>query len=191
MVSSKEINQLINQHKDQARSNEKQNDLHDSVAWKEDWFGTEGSFDGVDNGIVLSICLDGVNLFKKEKIDYSMWPITIQIDNLPPKIRKTCAGMVVLGIIPSNGSKEPKFLDPYLKLLIDELKALDRCTMTDSQGNNVSVSVRLYRYNVILMYSFSTLGMGFGSGIMLQKKSSPSSRHIRYISGKFEHHDRI
>ena len=60
-----------------------------------------------------------VNPFKQQQINYS---IELSVDNFPPAIRKTSAGIMIAGIIPGNGEKEPK-LEQYLELLVDEMLA--------------------------------------------------------------------
>ena len=85
-----------------------------------EWFDESGLFADSDIGIVLSLCLDGVNPFKSQQINYSMWPIELSVDNFPPSIRKSSAGTFVAGIIPGNGTKEPS-IDTYMELLTEEL----------------------------------------------------------------------
>ena len=145
MVATKNLNDLLNKHKSDVNDKFMQSDKQHSKKWKEEWFGEEGMFADVDIGIVLSTCLDGFNPFKQQQINYSMWPIELSVDNFPPAIRKTSAGIMIAGIIPGNGEKEPK-LEPYLELLVEELLTLEKCNMTDYTGKTVSVSLRLLQF---------------------------------------------
>ena len=81
-----------------------------------------GRFKGDLRGISLSLCTDGMNPFSKENITYSMWPITVNVLNLPFYIRNRHGSMMLTGIIP--GKSEPRDLDPYFEILVDELLSL-------------------------------------------------------------------
>ena len=105
MIATEKMCLLLNEHKYKQRQDFIQQDKHDSKVWTEDWFGEDGLFKEIDYGIVMSICLDGVNPFTQNHVDYSMWPIELSIDNFPQEIRKTCAGIWLAGIIPGKGSK--------------------------------------------------------------------------------------
>uniref|UniRef100_A0A7M5XIY5 DUF4218 domain-containing protein n=2 Tax=Clytia hemisphaerica TaxID=252671 RepID=A0A7M5XIY5_9CNID len=102
-------------------------DIQDTSTWKE-WFTKDGHFGG-RAGIALSFCTDGVNPLKSLDKEYSMWPLMIQVLNFPPAFRKNFAGIQLLGIIPGNGTKEPKHLEPYLEVMVEELQELSNCTM--------------------------------------------------------------
>ena len=71
-------------------------------------------------GLSFAFCTDGVNPFSKESVQYSTWPITLAVLNLPHHIRYQAASMLIVGIIP--GRAEPHNIDPYLDILIDELE---------------------------------------------------------------------
>lgn len=55
-------------------------DLHQSEAWIKS-YGESGQFQGDPRGIALSLCVDGINPFSKERISYSMWPATLSVLN--------------------------------------------------------------------------------------------------------------
>ena len=100
----------------------------------------------MDLGLSLSACLDGVNPFAHLHIKHSMWPIEISLNNLPPPLRKSSAGILNIGIIPSaSGGREPN-IDPYLALFVEELKTLEECKMQDSGGNEVTISAKLLNF---------------------------------------------
>lgn len=62
------------------------------------------------------------NARSKKKTNYSMWPIVLGQLNLPRNVRYHLANLVLVGIIPSQEQgAEPKNLDPYLEVLIDEI----------------------------------------------------------------------
>ena len=50
-----------------------------------------------------------------------MFPLSSQILNFPQAFRKNLAGIQLLGIIPGNGTQEPKHLEPYLEVTVEEL----------------------------------------------------------------------
>jgi len=83
-----------------------------------------GIFKGDPRGISLALCTNGVN-----KVQYSMWPVKLTILNLPKRLRNRFSSIMLVGIIPSNGSHEPKSLDPFLKVLVDELIELSSCRL--------------------------------------------------------------
>lgn len=108
------------------------NDIHDAPKWKEA-FSTDGTFKGDPRGIGLSLCLDGLNPWSKNKANYSMWPIVLGQLNLPRRIRYNFANLILVGIIPSQvQGKEPKHLDPFLEVLLDEIIFLSGCKIYDA-----------------------------------------------------------
>ena len=109
-------------------------DIHQSTAWN-DAYRVDGLFGGDKRGISLALCTDGVNPFAHNKVAYSMWPIMLTLLNLPRYMRNLFASILLVGIIPSNGSKEPHSLTPYLDVLVDEMLELCSCTMFDAYQN--------------------------------------------------------
>ena len=51
--------------------------------------------------------------------------------NLLKRIRNLFSNMMLVGIIPGNGNQEPKHLDPYLEVVVDELLSLSGSTFYD------------------------------------------------------------
>ena len=115
------------------RSNEDDDmfDIHQSPVWKAA-YDQEGLFKGDSRGISLAFCTDGVNPFAHNKVAFSMWPIMLTLLNLPRKVRNLFSSILLVGIIPSNGSKEPQSLTPYLDVLVDEMLELCSSTLYDS-----------------------------------------------------------
>ena len=144
MVETEGIREVLDMHK--FRDSDVQHDYQDSKAWKVEYFGPEGVLSDADEGISLTLCLDGVNPYGPHN-DYSMWPILLSIDNFPAAVRKTSAGTILAGVVPA-GSKgqEPKSLEPYLEILVDEMKAMENTTMKDHRGKDISVKVKILRY---------------------------------------------
>ena len=107
-------------------------DIHNSPKWKKA-FSVNGSFHGDPRGVALSLCLDGLNPWSKNKCNYSMWPIVLAQLNLPRKIRYKFANLLLVGFIPSQAEgKEPKDLDPFLEVLVDEIIFLSSCKLYDA-----------------------------------------------------------
>ena len=50
-------------------------------------------------------------------------------------MRNRFASILFVGIVPSNGSQEPKSLNPYLDVLVDELLELSSTTLHDAYSN--------------------------------------------------------
>lgn len=99
-------------------------DIHDAPVWQKA-YSPEGRFQGDARGLSLSLCLDGLNPWSKNKTNYSMWPIVLGQLNLPRNIRNLLSNLILVGIIPAQeGGKEPIHLEPYLEILVDELLCL-------------------------------------------------------------------
>ena len=98
-------------------------DVQDACTWKSAYSAT-GIFNGDPHGISLSLCTDGVNPFSHNRVSYSMWPIVMAILNLPRSVRLSFGNLLLVGIVPGNGTKEAYSLDPYLNILVDEILEL-------------------------------------------------------------------
>ena len=143
-------------------------DIHNAPVWKQVF---EGVFDNDPRGIAFSLCTDGVNPFSHQRVTYSMWPIMMTLLNLPRHIRNSFSNIVLLGIIPGSGKKEPQSLSPYLDVVVDEILGLTDCTLFDSYQNapfKVKVHLMLYIlvYPGILCKVFSVSGSGAYKGCM-------------------------
>jgi len=90
-------------------------DVTESPAFAE--FVLKDSFFHDVRNIVLSLGADGVNPWSGS--NYSMWPLLCGVLNLPPHLRTRPEYMILLGLVP--GSKAPKNINTYLRLLVDEL----------------------------------------------------------------------
>ena len=53
-----------------------------------------------------------------------MWPIMLTVLNLPRHVRNTFSNFALAGIIPSNGTGEPKHIAPFLDVVVNELLLL-------------------------------------------------------------------
>lgn len=110
-------------------------DIHDSLKWKEA-YNDKGTFQGDPRCVALSSCLDGLSPWSKNKATYSIWPILLSQLNLPRQIRYQFANFLLVGIIASQTEgSEPKDLDPYLDVLVDEILALCGCKLYDACRN--------------------------------------------------------
>lgn len=52
-----------------------------------------------------------------------MWPIMLSLLNLPAHLRNIRGSILLAGIIP--GKDEPKNLDPYIEILVDEINHMN------------------------------------------------------------------
>ena len=84
-----------------------------------------------EGAVPLGLFLDGQNPNKNLANQKSMWPQLVVWFRLPPQIRVTLGPLMLYGIIPGSGSSEPKSLDPYLDILVNECLSLTECTMVD------------------------------------------------------------
>ena len=107
-------------------------DIHNSEVWRSS-YAIDGFFAGDARGISSSFCTDGLNPFSRERSQYSMWPIMLNILNFPQYIQSKAESILLVGIIP--GRKEPKNLDPYFNLLVEELQKMCVQTIFDSLKN--------------------------------------------------------
>ena len=121
-------------------------DLHDSPSWK-NAYSDSGIFQGDSRGISFSLCSDGVNPFSHLRCNYSMWPIVLNLLNLPRRIRHQFNNMFLVGIIPANGKKEAHTIHRYLEVLVDKMLSLSNAKIYDAykQANfDLKIEVLIY-----------------------------------------------
>ena len=185
---TKDISYLVQSHDGEKASPETKQmmqDIHDSPKWKEA-FGPNGRFQGDPRGVALSLCLDGLNPWSRNKTNYSMWPIVLGQLNLPRRIRYHFANLILVGIIPSQvQGAEPKHLDPYLEVLVDELIHLTGCKLYDAYQRapfTLKVEVLIY----ILDYQglgkvFSLTGTGSFRGCAWCLLKGEYCKHLKKV----------
>ncbi|XP_076106800.1 uncharacterized protein LOC143075311 isoform X2 [Mytilus galloprovincialis] len=101
----------------------------------------------VSSCVPLALFTDGVNPNKNTAALKSMWPIILTWITLPQDIRYVLGPMMLLGIVPGHGRKEPKSLDPYISILVDELLVNMESKMYDSHKEApVTVKIALLQY---------------------------------------------
>ena len=64
-----------------------------------------------------------------------MWAIIVLILNLPPILRHLSRNLQLVGIVP--GKAEPSNTDPYLDILVDEIRNLQDTLMFDGFSNTM------------------------------------------------------
>lgn len=106
-------------------------DIHDSPTWKMA-YSSDGEFASECRSISFAFNTDGVNPYSQNRVTYSMWPIILTVLNLPRNIRYDFGNFWLVGTIPGNGTKEPKSLDPYLSILVDELLSITNKEVFDA-----------------------------------------------------------
>ena len=84
--------------------------------------------------ISFAFCTDGLNPFAQHKNNYSMMPMFLIPLNLPHHIRSKSGAMMLTGIVP--GPNEPKTLQQYLDLVVDNLAQLNKLTLYDTYHND-------------------------------------------------------
>ena len=153
MFGTKNLAQLVQAHPGSTEV-DRMYDIHDSPMWK-DVFSPQGTFLGVKRNISLGLCTDGVNPFSHHHISYSMWPIMLSILNFPQHLRLDFGNILLVGIIPGNGSKKPQTLSPYLEVVVDELPSLANVKMFDAY-KQASFHLKID----LLLYIFDYPGIG-------------------------------
>ena len=144
-------------------------DVCDSPCWKAA-YAEGGFFQGDPSGFSVQLSTDGVNPFSANKITYSMWPIMLSVLNWPETHRNRFENIMLVGIIPANGKEEPKSVDPYIEVLVDEVMELCGTTFYDGfQRESFTFRVRFHNY--VLDYPglnkvFCSTGAGALQGCM-------------------------
>lgn len=134
MFGSKNIARLLQDHF-ASSSTEFMYDIHHSPTWAEA-YSCHGIFSGDLRGISFGFCTDGVNPFSHNRVSYSMWPMMLTLLNLPRELRNSFSSIFLLGIVTGNGSQEPKSIDPYIEVVVDELLQLSStATIHDAHVN--------------------------------------------------------
>ena len=123
MFRDKSMSAAIQQHQCFVHSPDV-HDIQQSAKWNELY--SCGPFCGDPRSVSLALCLDGMNPFSKDKVQYSMTPITLTMLNLPRHIRNTAGSMFLAGIIP--GRSEPH---TYVNILVDEVIEMNGINMYD------------------------------------------------------------
>ena len=99
------------------------------------------------SSVPLALFTDGVNPNKNVAAQKSMWPIILTWITLPQEMRYLLGPMMLVGIVPGHGRKEPKSLDQYIQVLVDELLSNMECKIYDSYKQApVDVKIALLQY---------------------------------------------
>ena len=117
MFSITDVSKQIQQHSSVTSNKQVISLMISTNHWHEN-----GAFHGDGRALSFGLCTDGMNPFIKEKTSYSLWPVTLSFLNLPSHVWTKFTSL--MGIIP--GPREPKNVDPYLKVLVDELLDLSK-----------------------------------------------------------------
>lgn len=169
LFGCKETSRLLQEHSFRPTAGDLMYDIHDSPTWKA-VYAEDGPFKGDPRGISLQFSTDGVNPFSVNKIAYSMWPIMVTVLNLPKTCRNNFEHVMLTGIIPANNKEEPKSVDPYVEVLVDELLDLFETTFYDGFREEEFL-FRLQLHNYVLDYPglnkvFCCTGAGALQGCM-------------------------
>ena len=102
--------------------------------------------------MLLQLSSDGVKPFSSNKVAYSMWPIMVCVLNLPRSVRNLFGNVMLAGIVPAQADwQEPKNVDPYLELVVDEILDLFGVTFFDS-FRKVLFTFKVDLFNYVLDY---------------------------------------
>ena len=156
MFGSKAISQILQAHIGRTRTcTDYVYDIHDSPQWAEA-YSSNGVFCGDPRGISLGFCTDGINPFSHNRVTYSMWPMMLTLLNLPREMRNSFSNILLLGVVPGNGSHEPQNLDPYVEVMIDELIQISRSDAIYDAYKNEPFKLKVE----ILLYTLDYPGLG-------------------------------
>ena len=154
MFGNASISEVIQSHADNRDACEDSSimrDIHDSPSWKQA-FSEEGFCNGDLRGMLLQLSTDGVNPFSSNKVNYSMWPIMLTALNLPRNVRNLFENIMLAGIVPAQTEgQEPKHLDPYLEIVVDEVLELSGATFFDA-FRNASFTFKVALMSYVLDY---------------------------------------
>ena len=154
MFNNKKFAKELQSHLGGSKERTRMFDIHDSPVWAAA-YSANGIFQGDCRGISLGFCTDGVNPFNHTKVAYSMWPIMMTLLNLPREKRNLFENILLLGIIPGYGTKEPTDLNPYLDVVVDELLELSGTQQYDAyQDSTFTLKVE------ILIHTLDYPGIG-------------------------------
>lgn len=133
MFGTKHLAQIVQAHPGASgqRTYTDMYDIHDSPTWTKA-YSSDGIFEGDKRGLSFGFCADGVNPFSHLRVSYSMCPLVMTLLNLPRDSRYSFESLFLLGIIPGNGTKEAKKIDPYIEVLVDEIIQLSNVKMYDA-----------------------------------------------------------
>ena len=163
LFSSRKLSALIQSHATVNSFDGEIRDTHDTQRWK-DLYANDGYFAGDARGLSFAFSTDGVDPFKKTSKSKSMWPMSVAIINFPRNLRFLFSTILLTAIIPSNNGKEPLSLQPYIRVLVDELLALNGLRVYDAYKDE-TFTLRTFMFTHILDYPginkvFNTQGSG-------------------------------
>ena len=166
MFGDSNIAQILQSHAMQDDNQDCIYDIHQSPTWKSA-YQPDGIFKGDPRGISLALSTDGVNPFAHNRVHYSMWPLMLTLLNLPRRLRNKFSSIMLVGIVPGNGSQEPQSLDPFLDVLVDELLELSGCVLYDAyQKKHFNCKVELLLHVLGMCNVMSVVGSGGLHGCM-------------------------
>jgi hypothetical protein len=90
--------------------------------------------------IALGLSADGVGPYQKRGA--TCWPLILVNYNLPPELRYKLVNILCAGVIP--GPKEPKDMDSFLAIIVDELLELARGVSAYNRHKGEVFSLRAY-----------------------------------------------
>lgn len=114
-------------------ANGKIGDFTDGDQYKS-WYEEGNIFSNSEEAetVPLALFCDGLNPNRSMATQKSMWPLILTWLNLPIHVRTLLGPMMLVGIIPGTKTEEPKHLDPYIDVLVDELLSLTNLTVMNS-----------------------------------------------------------
>jgi len=178
LFACKETSKMLQEHALRPDQGDLMSDIFDSPTWKAA-YALDGMFRGDPRGLSVQLSTDGVNPFSANKISYSMWPLMLSVLNWPKVCRNHYENIMLVGVIPANGKDEPKSVDPYLEVVVDEIMTLSENLFYDGYRDE-QFCFRVHLHNYVLDYPglnkvFRCTGAGALQGCMWCEISGKSS----------------
>ena len=106
----------------------------------------------------LSIAMDGVNPYSLQNTNYSVWPVVVINNNIPPWLSMKNEHLMLALIVP--GRRQVKNMDVYLQPLVDELKELWDGINVYDVSRPITAERRFTLYGICAYTTHDYMGLG-------------------------------
>ena len=146
LFECKETSQILQEHALRPNQGDLMTDVFNCPLWK-----TAYAPNGLFSSSLLQLNTDGVNPFSANKICYPMWPIMLSVLNWLKYCRNRFENLMLVGVISANGKEEPRSVDPYLEIVVDELMVLSGTSFYDGYKEEY-FTFQVHLHNYVLDY---------------------------------------
>ena len=110
----------------------------------------------------LSIAMDGVNPYSLQNTNYSIWPVVVINNNIPPWLSMKNEHLMLALIVPSRGQVKNMYV--YLQPLVDELEELWDGINVYDVSRLIAVERSFMLYGICAYMTHDYPGLGVCSG---------------------------